>query len=60
MIKSDADTVLIKLTKETIEDFIVLIETRQYDGKLFKKDIKYHLIQINTKKTKADCKELAT
>jgi len=56
MVKSD-DIVVLQLTKETIEESIVLTESKQYDGRLYEKDIKFHLIHLKTEKT--DCKKIA-
>lgn len=57
LIIKSGDISVAQFTKETVQESIVLVEATEYDGRLFKKDIKYHLIHINTEK--ADCKEIA-
>lgn len=42
------ETTIITLDKESINDKIIFAETRQYKGKLNKKDIEYHLVHIKT------------
>ncbi len=51
MIKSE-DVTVAKLDKKNINEAIKYVESRQYNGRLNNESIKYHLIQIETSKTK--------
>lgn len=51
MIKSD-DVVISKFDKKTIAEKIRQIESKEFDGMLYEKAIKYRLIRIDTNKTK--------
>ena len=44
----NGDTAIITLDKKSINDRITFAETSQYKGKLFGKDISYHLAHVNT------------
>ena len=51
MIKSQ-DVTICRLDKKVINNAIILVESKQYDGRLNKLPIKYHLIHIDTSITK--------
>ena len=52
LILKNEDIVICKIKKKTIESRIKQIESKEFDGKLFEKAIKYHLIQIDTNELK--------
>lgn len=47
MLKSESVTI-VRLDKKNIEKHIKYVESRKYSGKLYKEDIEYHLVQIDT------------